>query len=136
MNTDSEIWVAFFRTFSMLFLVLALLLLVFYLIRRFSAQQGMKGSGNFIRVLATHHLSPKEKLVLVNVMDETVLIGVTPSSISRISVLDKSIPMTEIEGKSESGFSRLLGKALGKRSVAGSHPEMNDESEQAGNDAN
>ena len=80
MNTDSEIWIAFFRTFSMLFLVLALLLLVFYLIRRFSAQQGMKGSGGFIRVLATHHLSPKEKLVLVHVMEETILIGVTRSA--------------------------------------------------------
>ncbi|WP_022664708.1 flagellar biosynthetic protein FliO [Desulfospira joergensenii] len=114
MNTDSEIWIAFFRTFSMLFLVLALLLLIFYLLRRFSARKGLKGSGQLIRVLATHHLSPKEKLVLVNVMEETILIGVTPSAISKISTMDKSVSISEDKMQEKGGFSGFLGRALGK----------------------
>ena len=79
MNTDTDIWFAFARTFGMLFVVLAFFLLVFYLFRRFSGVTGGKGSRNLIQVLAVHHLSPKEKLVLVSVLKENILIGLHPS---------------------------------------------------------
>lgn len=133
MNTDSDLWVAFFRTFSMLFLVLAFLLFLFYLIRRFSVHQGRKGTGGLIRILATHHLSPKEKLVLVRVMEETILIGVTPSNISRLFVMEGTIPETEGGGPATGGFSRLLGRAVGKRNRTVPHPGKPDQATQAGN---
>lgn len=83
MNTSADIWIAFGRTFGMLLIVLALLFLVVYGLRRFSAKRGQRGEKR-ICVLEMHHLSPKEKLVLVEVSGEQILIGVTPQKISKI----------------------------------------------------
>ncbi|MCP3873486.1 MAG: flagellar biosynthetic protein FliO [Desulfobacteraceae bacterium] len=113
MNTSSDIWIAFARTFSMLFLVLALLILAFYLLKRFSTAKGVKGSKKFIKVLSIHHLSPKEKLVLVNVLGDTILIGVTPSNITKISSVEKQIDLPGDEGESSFNFSDFLSQKLG-----------------------
>lgn len=118
MNTDSDIWFSFARTFGMLFMVLALLLLVFYLLRRFLAARGGGGTRDLIKVLTVHHLSPKEKLILVNVLDETILIGVTPNQISKIKVMEKSVDphvsKESVSRKTDSVFSDLLGRTLNR----------------------
>lgn len=86
MNTSADIWIAFGRTFGMLLIVLALLFLVVYGLKRFSVKRGQRGEKR-ISVLEVHHLSPKEKLVLVEVTGERILIGVTPQRISTIKTL-------------------------------------------------
>ncbi len=88
MNPSSDIWLAFIRTFSMLFIVLALLVFALYLIKKFSRARRSQGRKEDIRILCVHHLSPKEKLVLLDVLGDTLLIGVTPSHISKISTLN------------------------------------------------
>lgn len=124
MNTDTDIWLAFARTFGMLFVVLAVFLLAFYLFRRFSGVAGGKGSRNLIQVLAVHHLAPKEKLVLVSVLKENILIGVTPQGISKLAVLDNdpldndpldNDPDIElVPQKTNAGFSDLLNRTLNR----------------------
>lgn len=116
MNTSSEIWVAFARTFSMLFLVLAVLILVFYLIRKFSGFKGFKGGKDYIRLVCVHHLSAKEKLVLVDVMGDILLLGVTPQSITKISSVDHPVEISNNGNKAASfRFSDLLSRKLGNR---------------------
>ncbi len=83
MNASTDIWMAFGRMFGMLIIVLAVLFLVVYGLRRFSAKRGHRGEKR-ICVLEVHHLSPKEKLVLVDVNGEQVLVGVTSQRISKI----------------------------------------------------
>jgi len=118
LNADADIWIAFARTFGVLFMALALLLFVFYLIRRFLVARVKDGTRDLIRVLTVHHLSPKEKLVLVTVLDETILIGVTPNQISKIAVLEKRADITALSGgptpkDADAGFSDLLNQKLG-----------------------
>lgn len=113
MNTSSDIWFAFIKTGSMLFMVLALLILVFYLIKKFAAAKGVKGNKDLIRVLSVHHLSVKEKLVLLNVLGDTILIGVTPTNISKISAIDKDIDLVEDDKKTSVKFSDFLSQKLG-----------------------
>jgi flagellar protein FliO/FliZ len=127
MNTSSDIWFAFIRTFSMLFLVLALLIFAFYLVKKFATARGVKGSKDFIRVLCVHHLSPKEKLVLVNVLGETILIGVTPNNISNISSIQKDIDFSIDETQASSKFSDFLAQKIGK-SIKTSDPMKKDDS--------
>lgn len=98
----------------MLFLVLALLILAFYLIKRFSENRAGKGNRDYIKVLSVHHLSPKEKLMLVNVLGETLLIGVTPSQISKITKLDDAVELPEESESNSFNFSDLLAGKLGK----------------------
>jgi len=112
MNTSSEIWVAFAKTFSMLFLVLALLILAFYLIKKISTVRGVRGGKDLINVLCVHHLSPKEKLVLLNVQGDTLLIGVTPANISKLSSYEQKIDLSDDKNKSEGNFSDYLAKKI------------------------
>lgn len=113
MNTSSDIWIAFAKTFSMLFLVLALLVFAFYLIKKFSAAKGVKGSKNHIKILSVHHLSPKEKLVLLDVLGNTFLIGVTPANISKISSFEKNLDLSNEAEEAPSKFSDFLTHKLG-----------------------
>jgi flagellar protein FliO/FliZ len=112
-NTSSDIWVAFARTFSMLFLVLAVLILCFYLIKKFSTAKGGKGSKEFIKVLCVHHLSPKEKLVLLDVLGDIILIGVTPANISKISSLEKEMDGSVEKNEPSFRFSDFLNQKSG-----------------------
>ncbi len=122
MSTDSDIWFAFARSFGMLFMVLAMLLLVFYLMKRFMTAKGGNTNRDLIKVLTVHHLSPKEKLLLVNVLDETILIGVTPNQISTIKVMEKQVDAASVSQGSVSegmgsGFSNLLSRTLNRSSL-------------------
>ncbi|OGR31966.1 MAG: hypothetical protein A3J80_11145 [Desulfobacula sp. RIFOXYB2_FULL_45_6] len=113
MNTSSEIWVAFARTFSMLFLVLAVLILVFYLIRKFSTLKGFKGGKDYIRIVSVHHFSAKERLVLADVMGDIILLGVTSQSITKISSVDHPVDFQNTGVKSPFRFSDFLSRKLG-----------------------
>ncbi len=97
----------------MLFLVLALLILAFYLIKRVSKKRGINGNKEFIHILSVHHLSPKEKLILLNVAGENLLIGVTPNNISKITKIDKEIKLSEQKIKPSFQFSDFLSQKLG-----------------------
>ncbi len=88
MTTSPDIWPAFLKTLAMLSFVISLLVLVFYFIKRFSAARGIKGSDRFIKTLCVHYLSPKEKIVLLDVLGEKILIGVTPQNITRIASIN------------------------------------------------
>lgn len=114
MNTSSDIWFAFIKTSSMLFLVLAIVILLFYFIRKFSTAKGVKGGKDFIKVLSMHHLSPKEKLVLLDVLGETILIGVTPTNISKISSIDTDMDFSGQGREAPLNFKDFLSGKLGK----------------------
>lgn len=108
MGESPNIWLAFGQTFAMLAIVLAALILGFYLMKKFSAARGNAGTRDMIKVLTVHHLSPKEKLVLVNVLGDNILIGVTSSNISKIASIDKEIDLTAESDKKSMNFSQLL----------------------------
>ncbi|MFH2093660.1 MAG: flagellar biosynthetic protein FliO [Pseudomonadota bacterium] len=114
MTDTSDIWLSFASTFGMLFFVLALFILAFYLIKKFSGARGVKGSKEFIKILAMHHLSPKEKLVLLDVLGEILLVGVTPSNISKISKFDKKIDCLDDSPVKPALFSEFLASKLGR----------------------
>lgn len=121
-------WVEFAKSFGMLFAVLAFFLLALYLVRRFSGRFGTKGSVEMITVLSIHHLSPKEKLMLVSVQDESLLIGVSPAGISSLGRFDK-VQKTVLEpSETASGFQSLLKKSLIKGNSVHKMPLESDSS--------
>jgi flagellar biosynthetic protein FliO len=69
------------KTTAMLFIVLGLLVSVLYVMKRFVfAHKGAKGDPD-IKVLSTLHLSPKERLEVIEISGERIVLGVTPGSI-------------------------------------------------------
>lgn len=126
MNTDTDLWMEFAKSFGILFAVLAFFLTALYLVRRFSGRFGTTGSVELIKVLSVHHLSPKEKLVLVSVQNESLLIGVSPTGISSLARFDK-VPTPAMETRSTAGgFQNLLKKALVKENLIEKNPLEND----------
>ncbi len=113
MNLDPEIWMAFIRTAGMLLMVLAVMLGVLYLFRRLLVPgRGSRGQ-ELIQVLTVHHLSPREKLMLVKVVDQVILIGVTPSQISRIMEVDRDLlPQPDPPVALQKRFQALLARAV------------------------
>ena len=70
------------KTAAMLFLVLGLLVFVLYFMKRYLfKRQNPKGS-IFIKVVSSLHLSPKERIEVIEVSGERIVLGVTPGNIS------------------------------------------------------
>ena len=92
----------------MLFVVLAVIIISFYLIKKLSTSRSMKANKNLINVLAVHHLSPKEKIVLLKVVDDVILVGVTPQHISKISNIQNYPDFQSEENHQTASFSKYL----------------------------
>ena len=90
------------KTLAMLFIVLGLLVLVLYFMRRIlSLRQGSKGE-LFIRVLSSIHLSPKERIQVIEIAGERMVLGVTQGSISLLTKLsDSGDGKRSVNGKRE-----------------------------------
>ena len=76
------------KTAAMLFLVLGFLVLVLYLMKKFmSFRRGVEGD-LIIRVLSSLHLSPKERIEVIEISGEKIVLGVTPGHISFLTKID------------------------------------------------
>ena len=75
--------------------------------------------GKNLSVLASLALGPRERIVLVRVGDQQLLLGVTPQSISSLQPLDAPVDLGEGEVGTADGsgrFAEHLRRALGKKS--------------------
>lgn len=99
----------FLSTFVALLFVLFLIAAIAWMLRR--SGLAVNNNQSIIRILATTHLSSKEKLVLVEVSGEQILLGVSPGQIEHIITLKEPVVMKN-ETKQE--FSPLLSRLLKK----------------------
>ena len=79
---SAELWVTLLKSAAMLSLVLAVLIGVLFLIRRLLYGNGRISGREMIRTIASSHVAPKERIVLVEVLGEMLLLGVTPHTIN------------------------------------------------------
>lgn len=94
--------------FSMLIVVAAILLLGwFYSRSRFLGG----GASDVINVIATRALGPKERLMIVEVVDQQLLVGMTSTGVQTLHVFDKPIVVNETT-KEVSGFAGRLATAI------------------------
>ena len=75
------------KTFSMLLLVLALLVGVLYFIKRFSLKQNMQKGDVGIKLLSSLSLSTRDRIQVVEISGERIVLGVSPGGISCITKL-------------------------------------------------
>jgi flagellar protein FliO/FliZ len=76
------------KTAAMLFIVLGFLVLVLYLMKKFMTFRRGTDGDLLIRVLSSRHLSPKERIEVIEILGEKIVIGVTPGQISFLTKLD------------------------------------------------
>ncbi|MBF0111563.1 MAG: flagellar biosynthetic protein FliO [Desulfamplus sp.] len=87
MEHSTDIWAAFFKTGGVLLFVILFLVSILYLLKRFSHLRIINSRHDHIKILALHHFSPREKVVLMEVMGKTLLIGVTSQNIQTIATI-------------------------------------------------
>lgn len=78
------------KTVAMLAIVLGLLLAVLYLVKRTPLFQRERNGDGAIKVVSSLHLSPKEKIEVVEIAGERIVLGITPNHISFLTRIDKS----------------------------------------------
>ena len=84
--TPPDLYSAAVKTFSILFIILAVILTVFYLIKRFWPR-GLEfmGRDQWIRVIAATSIAPKKMVALVEVAGEILVLGLTGDQITMLT---------------------------------------------------
>ena len=92
-----------------LVIVVAAVLLLGWLYSRFRFTGG--SSGSLINVVSSRALGPKERLVLIEVADQQLLVGITATSVQTLHTFDKSVSV-EAEVTESAGFAERLRTAI------------------------
>ncbi|WP_434610286.1 flagellar biosynthetic protein FliO [Pseudomonas sp. D2-30] len=95
-----------------LLVVLGLIFFLAWMLRRVQ-QAGPAGKGQVIDIVGSRALGPRDRLVLVQVGTEQILLGLSPGSITALHVLKEpvQVPVTE---QATPEFAQRLMELLGK----------------------
>nr|WP_178131139.1 flagellar biosynthetic protein FliO [Pseudomonas sp. C1C7] len=96
-----------------LLLVVGLIFFLAWLLRRVQ-QAGPAGKGQVIDIVGTRALGPRDRLVLVQVGNEQILLGLSPGTITALHVLKEPVQVPGNAEKSTPEFAQRLMELLGK----------------------
>ena len=74
------------------------------------------GARDVINVVASRALGTKERLILVEVADQQLLVGMTSTQIQTLHVFDGKVVQNEVGAGNEPGFSERLRETLAGKS--------------------
>jgi flagellar protein FliO/FliZ len=95
-----------------LLLVLGLIFFLAWMLRRVQ-QAGPAGKGQVIDIIGSRALGPRDRLVLVQVGNEQILLGLSPGTITALHVLKEPVQVPSAEQASPEFAQRLM-ELLGK----------------------
>jgi flagellar protein FliO/FliZ len=96
-----------------LLLVLGLIFFLAWLLRRVQ-QAGPAGKGQVIELIGSRALGPRDRLMLVQVGNEQILLGLSPGTITALHVLKEPVQVPGGTEKATPEFAQHLLKMLGK----------------------
>jgi flagellar protein FliO/FliZ len=96
-----------------LLLVLGLIFFLAWLLRRVQ-QAGPAGKGQVIELIGSRALGPRDRLVLVQVGNEQILLGLSPGTITALHVLKEPVQVPSGAEKATPEFAQRLLEMLGK----------------------
>ncbi|UVM71015.1 flagellar biosynthetic protein FliO [Pseudomonas alvandae] len=95
-----------------LLLVLGVIFFLAWMLRRVQ-QAGPAGKGQVIDIISTRALGPRDRLVLVQVGNEQILLGLSPGTITALHVLKEPVQVPSTE-QATPEFAQRLMELLGK----------------------
>ncbi|MGY5327716.1 flagellar biosynthetic protein FliO [Pseudomonas protegens] len=95
-----------------LLLVIGVIFFLAWLLRRVQ-QAGPAGKGQVIELIGSRALGPRDRLVLVQVGNEQILLGLTPGTITPLHVLKEPVQVPNAE-QATPEFAQRLMELLGK----------------------
>lgn len=109
---DPMAWSNLLQVLLGLIAVIALMLVFAWLMRRMSGVQG--GTAGALRVLGGMSMGAREKVVLVQVGETQLVLGVAPGRVQTLHVLEKNIEPPTGQGAGMNSFARSLQQALSR----------------------
>ncbi|MFZ0483608.1 MAG: flagellar biosynthetic protein FliO [Desulfobacterales bacterium] len=89
MMIDPQLMNTGIKTMAMLFIVLGVLVLVLYIMKKVMSPKG-KGKGELIiKVVSSLYLSPKERVEVIEISGERIVVGITPGNINYLTKLSR-----------------------------------------------
>lgn len=95
-----------------LLLVIGLIFVLAWLVRRVQQSLPVSSSQQAISLLASQSLGPRDRLLLVQVGNEQILLGLTPGNIVPLHVLQEPVVITKAQAPLGSAFAQRLASAL------------------------
>ena len=95
-----------------LLLVLGLIFFLAWLLRR--VQQAAPRSGQVIELIGSKALGPRDRLLLVQVGNEQILLGLTPGRITPLHVMAQPVEVPAATQQATPEFAQRLMELLGK----------------------
>ena len=89
-----------------LLLVVGLIFVLAWLMRR--VQRGVPGNAQVIELVGSRAIGPRDRLVLVQVGNEQILLGVTPGRITPLHVLNEPVRVPENQPVNSEFAQRLM----------------------------
>ena len=91
---------SFFKMIFALAIVLGLLFGVMYFVKRFM-QQVAPASDNhaLINIISSRYLGPKSSIILVEVMDRLIVVGISNQQMTTLACIDDPLAIAEIKVK-------------------------------------
>lgn len=98
-----------------LVLILMIIAVFAWLARRTGFARNMPKSNQILAVVASHSLGQRERVVVIDMNDKRVLLGVTPTQISCLATFDKppdddTTPAASVSGDFQTTLMNLLKK--------------------------
>lgn len=108
MDSSFDFGIAGLKVAGALFLLLAVLFLALYLLKRFGPKTGLPFAQQYqLKIVGQLSLGPKKKLILVRFLNRILLLGVTDSKIELISETE-----ADHENHDKKDFSKELGSKI------------------------
>ena len=107
-----DLWWTLIRSAGMLCIVLAVLIVFLYILKRYVFSRAVNQNRNAIQVLASHHVAPRQRVVLLDVLGEKILIGVTPQHINRLAVIRSGEKNETASSHADLSFDGVLRKTV------------------------
>ena len=101
-----DVGLAGLKMAAALFIILALIFLGFYLLRRFGPKAGLSFGGGKINVVASLGLGPRKSVVVVRFLNKYLVLGVTDTRINKLMEMDA-------DHENEQNFSEILAQQKG-----------------------
>jgi flagellar protein FliO/FliZ len=119
---------SFLKMIFALAIVLGLLVGVMYFVKRFMGQAGPATDNKaLINIISSKYLGPKSSIVLVEVLDQIIVVGITAQQMTTLSCIDDPLAVAKIKanrsnppsinfpGSKLAKYMSMLSQAAGKQ---------------------
>lgn len=114
MNAAPDMLAAGLKMLAALGLVLALMLVLLYAIRRLAGQGVGIAGRKQIQLIESHYMGPKKNISLVRIPGKVLVLGISADRINLLDILDAHEVQAGVQGAETAGFRAMFNDRLKK----------------------